>query len=273
MKKIIAYLLLLTLLLSGCSQNDSVGSSAPPQQDNDTSQNANVTTPSAQMDPNAERYTMKSTLTDWETEYTVSTDVKHIVDNRGHNAYVTAEIRNVGENPIFMGDLMLEGYALKDASGTYSDVQLFEQYYPVVLYPGETGYLHGVTITRSLWQGGENLTVVWQEDGISHTCLTVADAEELFSMLKTSDEEVFINDDGNLQMKGKVTNSSASEHTSIRINAVLFDKAGALLGLFTGSVDSLAANEAAEFALTGYPAENFDIADVASWKVEAYSTN
>lgn len=265
MKKTIVYTLLIALLLTGCGQKNASSSTLP--------QSSNEATQAVTIDPTLDRYTLKSTLTDWETEYTVKTEVKHIVDYRGHYAYVIAEVQNTGKNPIHMYDLALEGYALKDTVGTSSDVYLFDLCYPIVLFPGETGYLYGDSITRDLWPEEQELTAVWQEDGITHTCLTTADVNEFFSILDTSNEEIVVNENGDLVLKGNVTNSLSSEQSSIIINAVLFDALGQPLGLLGGIVDSLSPNETAEFVLMGYLAEALAPSDVASWKIEAYVTN
>lgn len=262
MKKILAVLITLTIFLGGCSQ---------PAQNTTTNQQP-VKTPEqkVEVDPSAETYTIKNTLTDWETGYAVKTDATYVHDHRGHYVYTVAEVTNLGNNPIPMSELAMEGYSLADDQGATSDVDTFECYYPAFLMPGQTGYLHCASNVGSLWTETPTLSVIWHEDGISQSCVTAKDLDTSFVQYETSNVSV-CEENGDVRVKGVVSNNAQTAEGTVFVTVVLFDKQDQVLGLFTSLLNEIAPGDHADFIAVGSPAKSISVQDVASWKIEAFS--
>lgn len=174
-------------------------------------------------------------------------------------------IRNMGDVTLYLDD---SAFNLSDENGIYVVQHNFANATPRFIEPGETGYL---------WADG----AIVDSDVDAHINYTfepdvnVTYAEVTPIKYQVSDVEFTTDSTFQIKMTCKVNKAEADDYDSLNCEAVLFDKAGHVLGVVSGKYDGV--TEAGDYEATavGFFMDslretNCSIDDIDHYEVFAY---
>lgn len=269
MRKIIAFLAVLTLLLSLCAcTSESNPTGEAPTTGTTEAPESSEGLPS---EPKTEPTTEPSETTEATTEPPVDEDyqlgavaARTYRDNNGTIwAMSFAEIINTGDSPIYLGEGV---FTLKDAQG--SSVKTLESVsaYPQIVLPECSGYYYEVTELDL--PDTQELSLSAQ---VSVSRTDIAPDSYNIAEYRLTDSRY-----GGLELRGTVQNTSGADGELVCIAALLLDPDGQLLGILSTVLpDALRAGEEIDFStdsnMGGFVLPDaLKAADVASTLIYAY---
>ena len=170
------------------------------------------------------------------------------------------EITNTGTVPLFLAS---GAYDLEDADGKLVASRTMVSAFPSVIGAGEKGYMYEETMLDE--KPASDLTILPRPD--------VEKAKVDMIRFPVTDEEMKDGDYGvGLKLMGRVENTSSEAQSMVYIACVLYDAAGAPLGLmFTILTEELAAGDKIGFECSGLSLpEDVTMDAVASHVTYAY---
>jgi hypothetical protein len=254
-------LIALALALSACATSTTAVGTAPP------TGNAPSATPAG---TNSASAPTAATVTTAPTEAPAAGSKVDITqtyfqpwDNGfgGVNYNIVIEVKNTGGTPanIHSGD---ESFTILGADGTVLATGMFQQEFPQILGPGESGYY----VALGAFDQGTKLTDV----GKLQPSLSSSDSDKPapanweFSSVKVSAADYT----SGIQVSGMVKNTGTTDATMGLVGVVLFDASGKILGAVYDNVSvvNLRAGRSKGFKTSYPPTPKFNPATVASYK-------
>lgn len=207
-------------------------------------------TPSA-TDP---RYSVESMFTGKKGEFAVTYMDAEITEQRGFrgsetvSTYVNTvvEIVNTGTIPLYIPDFWRSTYVLTDEAGNMEE-QMFTNFFPRLLMPGETGYMGNSLTLTDIWKPEVELEVVLNIDKDAGCGYTEESFNEFFTPVEVSEFTISNTEDGHIVISGSVKNTS-DKKSYINIDAVILDEQNVPLCVISTYADKVLQGETVEFS-------------------------
>lgn len=257
MKKLIAIVLAAVFVLAGCSANLLDPTLLPAAADEQQTAELQSTA-----EPTSEATLEPTEKPKAEAAYEITyQNVFSWVNSIGTtHAQIIVEITNTGGEPLYLSS---GSYDLEDTFGNLIASKKYISEYPIVLLPGEKGYMHDETMLDNP-APESGLVVVPRISAelakIEHISLTISD-------VAITDKKYL-----GINVLGRVENTTADPQSMVYIVMVLYDADGIPLGvMFTILTDEIAAGDKIGFEMTAYSMPDTITADdVGSYVVYAY---
>lgn len=210
-----------------------------------------------------------------ENAYEITYKASEIFAVSHGNSYVKTlvAVKNICPYPL---ELRYAKYAIYRTDGELvrlygSDTTMFENYYPCIVQPGETGYYYGYASTNLL-DGSESLYCEPNFDGNLYVMHNAGD-EDPYTYHPVENVELLPYDEGlHLQLKGTVQCVAEEGADTIYLVSVGFDEKENPICFFSGSVKDVQPGESVDFFMRAELYGSLNVDDIASYSdIIAYS--
>ena len=204
-----------------------------------------------------------STASQEKMAYDITDTIFEITDSyfgNGFECRVIIEVTNTGNVPIYLHDCVLD---FEDDDGHLLETYDFVSNIPDIVQPGEKGYFY----TNGNHSFDEDVDF---ENGCNLVPkLSIEKARGELKSHEVVDVSLYNSDYGTVGCRGRIIIETDKEISLIYVTTVYYDSEGKVLGISGTNVTDITANDQTSFDDAGLFMPNFDVDDVADYKIYA----
>ena len=228
-----------------------------------STQNNNTQNNTNQENSKTNNSTSNSTATQEKMAYEITDTIFEISDSyfgNGKECRVIIEVTNTGNVPIYLDDCVLD---FEDDDGHLLETYDFLSSVPDIVQPGEKGYFY----TNGNHSFNEDVSF---ENGCNLVPkLSIEKTKGELKSHEVVDVSLYNSDYGTVGCRGRIVNETDKEISLIYVTTVYYDSEGKVLGISGTNVMDITAKDQTSFDDSGMLMPDFDVEDVADYKIYA----